>query len=98
MLRSRDKLSTAIIGATLQSLGAQAAGVLLLYWWAPSCYELPLGPDHRARRGCSCRLASPAAELVGTGRDPALRRGIPFRPADGAAGAQWLRSLASATE
>ena len=36
MLRSRNKLGTAIIGATLQSLGAQAAGVLLLYWWAPT--------------------------------------------------------------
>lgn len=36
MLRSRDKLRMAIIVAAVQSLGAQAAGVLLLYWWAPT--------------------------------------------------------------
>ncbi|MBV9207593.1 MAG: oligosaccharide flippase family protein [Actinobacteria bacterium] len=36
MLRSRDKLRMAIFVAALQSLGAQAAGVLLLYWWAPT--------------------------------------------------------------
>lgn len=36
MLRSRDKLRMATFVAALQSLGAQAAGVLLLYWWAPT--------------------------------------------------------------
>ena len=36
MLRSRDKLRMAIFVATLQSVGAQAAGVLLLYLWAPT--------------------------------------------------------------
>ncbi len=36
MLRSRDKLRMAIFGATLQSVGAQAAGLALLYWWAPT--------------------------------------------------------------
>jgi len=36
MLRSRDKLWMAIFIAALQSVGAQAAGVLLLYWWAPT--------------------------------------------------------------
>jgi O-antigen/teichoic acid export membrane protein len=36
MLRSRDKLRMAIFVAALQSVGAQAAGVLLLYWWAPT--------------------------------------------------------------
>jgi O-antigen/teichoic acid export membrane protein len=36
MLRSRDKLRMAIFVAGLQSLGAQAAGVLLLYWWSPT--------------------------------------------------------------
>ena len=36
MLRSRDKLGMAIFVAALQSVGAQAAGVLLLYWWAPT--------------------------------------------------------------
>ena len=36
MLRSRDKLRMAIFVGALQSLGAQAAGVLLLYWWAPT--------------------------------------------------------------
>jgi O-antigen/teichoic acid export membrane protein len=36
MLRSKDKLSMAIIVAALQSVGAQAVGVLLLYWWAPT--------------------------------------------------------------
>jgi O-antigen/teichoic acid export membrane protein len=36
MLRSRDKLGVAIFVAALQSLGAQAAGLLLLYWWAPT--------------------------------------------------------------
>ena len=35
-LRSRDKLRMVIIAATLQSVGAQAAGVLLLYWWEPT--------------------------------------------------------------
>jgi O-antigen/teichoic acid export membrane protein len=36
MLRSRDRLRMAIFVAALQSAGAQAAGVLLLYWWAPT--------------------------------------------------------------
>lgn len=36
MLRSRDKLRMAIFVSALQSLGGQAAGVLLLYWWAPT--------------------------------------------------------------
>jgi O-antigen/teichoic acid export membrane protein len=36
MLRSRDKLRMVIFVAALQSVGAQAAGVLLLYWWAPT--------------------------------------------------------------
>jgi O-antigen/teichoic acid export membrane protein len=36
MLRSRDKLRLAIFVAAVQSVGAQAAGVLLLYWWAPT--------------------------------------------------------------
>lgn len=36
MLRSRDQLRMAIFVAALQSVGAQAAGVLLLYWWAPT--------------------------------------------------------------
>jgi O-antigen/teichoic acid export membrane protein len=36
MLRSEDKLRMAIFVAALQSVGAQAAGVLLLYWWAPT--------------------------------------------------------------
>src|SRR5262249_26248135 len=36
MLRSRNKLRMAIFVAALQSLGAQATGVLLLYRWAPT--------------------------------------------------------------
>jgi O-antigen/teichoic acid export membrane protein len=36
MLRSRDKLTMAIFVAALQSVGGQAAGVLLLYGWAPT--------------------------------------------------------------
>jgi O-antigen/teichoic acid export membrane protein len=36
MLRSRDRLRMAVFVAALQSVGAQAAGVLLLYWWAPT--------------------------------------------------------------
>jgi O-antigen/teichoic acid export membrane protein len=36
MLRSRDRLKMAIFVAALQSVGAQAVGVLLLYWWAPT--------------------------------------------------------------
>ena len=36
MLRSQDKLRMAIFVAALQSLGAQATGVLLLYWWTPT--------------------------------------------------------------
>ena len=36
MLRSRDKLRMAMFVAALQSVGAQAAGVLLLYLWAPT--------------------------------------------------------------
>ena len=36
MLRSRDKMSMAIFVAAVQSVGAQAIGVLLLYWWAPT--------------------------------------------------------------
>jgi O-antigen/teichoic acid export membrane protein len=36
MLRSREKLGTTILVATLQSLGGQAAGAVLLYLWAPT--------------------------------------------------------------
>jgi O-antigen/teichoic acid export membrane protein len=36
MLRSRDRLRMAIFVAALQSVGAQAAGVLLLYSWSPT--------------------------------------------------------------
>jgi O-antigen/teichoic acid export membrane protein len=36
MLRSRERLRMAIFVAALQSIGAQATGVLLLYWWAPT--------------------------------------------------------------
>jgi len=36
MLRSREKLRMAILVAALQSVGAQAAGLLLLYWWGPT--------------------------------------------------------------
>jgi O-antigen/teichoic acid export membrane protein len=36
MLRSRDQLRMAIFGATLQSVGAQAIGLALLYVWAPT--------------------------------------------------------------
>jgi O-antigen/teichoic acid export membrane protein len=36
MLRCEDKLRMAIFVAAVQSLGAQATGLLLLYWWAPT--------------------------------------------------------------
>ena len=36
LLRSADRLWMAIFVAALQSLGAQAAGVLLLFWWTPT--------------------------------------------------------------
>jgi O-antigen/teichoic acid export membrane protein len=36
MLRSRDRLRMAIFVAALQSVGAQAAGLALLHWWAPT--------------------------------------------------------------
>jgi O-antigen/teichoic acid export membrane protein len=36
MLRSEDRLRMAMFVSALQSLGAQAAGVLLLYWLAPT--------------------------------------------------------------
>jgi O-antigen/teichoic acid export membrane protein len=36
MLRSRERLRMAVFVAALQSLGAQATGVLLLFWWAPT--------------------------------------------------------------
>jgi O-antigen/teichoic acid export membrane protein len=36
MLRSRDMLRMAIFVAAVQSVGAQVAGVLLLYWWEPT--------------------------------------------------------------
>jgi O-antigen/teichoic acid export membrane protein len=36
MLRSREKLKLAIFVGALQSLGAQATGLALLYWWAPT--------------------------------------------------------------
>ncbi len=36
MLRSRENLRAAIVVSTLQSLGAQAAGLALLYLWSPS--------------------------------------------------------------
>ena len=36
MLRSRDSLGMAIVVVALGSLGAQAVGVALAYWWAPT--------------------------------------------------------------
>ena len=36
ILRSRDKLRTAIFVAALQSVGAQAVGLALLHWWTPT--------------------------------------------------------------
>src|SRR5262249_62191903 len=33
---SREKVGMAIFVGALQSLGAQATGVLLLFWWAPT--------------------------------------------------------------
>jgi O-antigen/teichoic acid export membrane protein len=36
MLRSRDGLGMAIVVVALGSLGAQAVGVALAYWWAPT--------------------------------------------------------------
>jgi O-antigen/teichoic acid export membrane protein len=36
MLRSRDSMGMAIVVVALESLGAQAAGVALTYWWAPT--------------------------------------------------------------
>jgi O-antigen/teichoic acid export membrane protein len=36
LLRSNDRLWMAIFVAAVQSLGAQAAGVLLLFWWTPT--------------------------------------------------------------
>jgi O-antigen/teichoic acid export membrane protein len=55
MLRSRDRLSMAIFVAALQSVGAQAAGVLLLYWWAPTV----------AAYLCGMIIGQGAAALVG---------------------------------
>jgi O-antigen/teichoic acid export membrane protein len=55
MLRSREKLRMAIFVAALQSLGAQAAGVLLLFWWAPTVtsylYGLVIGQGAAAVAG-----------------------------------------------
>ena len=36
MLRSRDSMGMAIVVVALESLGAQAAGLALTYWWAPT--------------------------------------------------------------
>jgi O-antigen/teichoic acid export membrane protein len=55
MLRSRDKLRMAIFVAALQSVGAQAAGVLLLYWWTPTV----------ASYLCGLIIGQGAAALVG---------------------------------
>ena len=55
MLRSRDKLRMAIFVGALQSVGAQAAGVLLLYLWAPTV----------ASYLCGLIIGQGAAALVG---------------------------------
>jgi O-antigen/teichoic acid export membrane protein len=55
MLRSRDKLRMAIFVAALQSVGAQAAGVLLLYLWTPTV----------ASYLCGLIIGQGAAALVG---------------------------------
>ena len=55
MLRSRDKLRLAILVGALQSVGAQAAGVLLLYLWAPTV----------ASYLCGLIIGQGAAALVG---------------------------------
>ena len=55
MLRSRERLTMAIFVAALQSVGAQAAGVLLLYWWAPTV----------ASYLCGLIIGQGAAALVG---------------------------------
>jgi O-antigen/teichoic acid export membrane protein len=55
ILRSREKLRTAILIAALQSFGAQGAGLLLLYWWAPTVtsylYGLIIGQGVAALAG-----------------------------------------------
>ena len=92
MLRSRDQLKMAIFVAALQSLGAQAAGVFLLYWWVPTVtsylWGLIIGQGAAAVAGLLALTPdwSALAAIRRYGAD------IPVRPAHGAAGAQWLDS------
>lgn len=55
MLRSRENLSMAIFVSALQSMGAQAAGVTLLYVWAPTVKSYL----------CGAIIGQAAAALVG---------------------------------
>ena len=55
MLRSKDSLRTAIVVGALQSLGAQALGVTLLYAWSPTLTSYL----------CGVTIGQAAAGLVG---------------------------------
>jgi O-antigen/teichoic acid export membrane protein len=55
MLRSRENLRVAIFVSALQSLGAQAAGIALLYLWAPTVESYL----------CGAIIGQAAAALVG---------------------------------
>jgi O-antigen/teichoic acid export membrane protein len=55
MLRSRDSMGMAIVVVALESLGAQAAGLALTYWWAPTVTSYL----------CGVIIGQSAAALVG---------------------------------
>ena len=84
MLRSRDKLKMAMFVAALQSVGAQAAGVFLLYWLAPTVtnylWGLIIGQGAAALAGLLALTPdwSALAAIRGYGR--AFLFGLPMVP------------------
>jgi O-antigen/teichoic acid export membrane protein len=84
MLRSRDKLRMAIFVAALQSLGAQAAGVLLLYWWVPTVTSylcgLIIGQGAAALAGLLALTPDWSALAAIRRYGPAFQFGLPMVP------------------
>jgi O-antigen/teichoic acid export membrane protein len=84
MLRSRERLSMAIFVAALQSVGAQAVGVLLLYTWEPTVTSylcgLIIGQSAAAVFGLLALTPDWSALAAIRRYGPTFRFGLPMVP------------------
>jgi O-antigen/teichoic acid export membrane protein len=84
ILRSREKLRTAILVAAIQSFGAQGAGLLLLYWWAPTVttylYGLIIGQGVAALAGLLALTPDWSALATISRYSPIFAFGLPMVP------------------